>query len=55
MIQAYVKKKKLGMKWRGVSPTFALAIGEWNDGSLDEKANDNILNVTRHGCKFYTC
>lgn len=43
------------MKWRGEFPTFALAIGEWNDRSLDEKANDNILNVIRHGCKFYTC
>jgi len=49
-----LKKKKLGIKWRGVSPTFAL--GEWNNGSLDDKTNDdNILNVTRHACKFYTC
>ena len=52
MIQAYVKKK-LGIMWRGVFPTFA--IGEWNNGSLDDKTNDNILNVTRHDCKFYTC
>lgn len=46
-------KNKLGIKWRGVFPTFAL--GEWNDESLGDKANDNILNVTRHGCKFYKC